>query len=202
MLRPHRWWTLAAVSLTQLLMVLDGTIVNIALPSAQAELGLSDAARQWVVTGYALAFGSFLLLGGRIADFWGRKRSYLLGLAMFGAASVWGGLTHSGAELVAARCVQGLAAAFLAPAALAFVTLAFPEQGGRAQPGLRRLRVAGRSRLGRRHAARRAADRAPVLAVVPAGQRARGRRRAGGRGRAAAREPGRGGTVGTTCSAR
>lgn len=129
MLRPHRWWTLAAVSLTQLLMVLDGTIVNIALPSAQAELGLSDAARQWVVTGYALAFGSFLLLGGRIADFWGRKRSYLLGLAMFGAASVWGGLTHSGAELVAARCVQGLAAAFLAPAALAFVTLAFPEQG-------------------------------------------------------------------------
>lgn len=123
----HRWWTLAAVSLTQLLLVLDGTIVNIALPRAQADLGLSDAGRQWVVTGYALAFGSFLLLGGRVADFWGRKRTYLLGLAVFGAASAWGGITHSGVELVAARGLQGLAAAFLAPAALAFVTLSFPD---------------------------------------------------------------------------
>lgn len=123
----HRWWTLAAVSLTQLLIILDGTIVNVALPRAQADLGLSDSSRQWVVTAYALTFGAFLLLGGRIADFWGRKRTYLLGLVVFGAASAWGGLTHSGGELLAARALQGLAAALMAPAALAFVTLSFPD---------------------------------------------------------------------------
>ncbi len=111
--------------------MLDGTIVNVALPRAQTELHLSDAGRQWVVTGYALAFGSFLLLGGRVADFWGRKRTYLVGLGAFGLASVWGGLAADGAALVAARCVQGVAAAFLAPAALAFVTLSFPDGGER-----------------------------------------------------------------------
>lgn len=123
----HRWLTLAAVSLTQLLLVLDGTVVNIALPSAQAELGMSDGSRQWVVTAYALAFGSFLLLGGRVADFWGRKRTYLLGLAAFGLGSAWGGWAQTPGELLAARGVQGLAAAFMAPAALAYVTLTFPD---------------------------------------------------------------------------
>ncbi len=123
----RRWWTLAVVSFTQLLIVLDGTIVNVALPTAQVDLGLSDSARQWVVTAYALAFGSFLLLGGRVADYWGRKRTYLLALAVFGASSAWGGLTHSGAELLAARGLQGLAAAFLAPSALAIVTITFPS---------------------------------------------------------------------------
>ncbi|QXT63097.1 MFS transporter [Tessaracoccus palaemonis] len=123
----HRWWTLAAVSLTQLLIILDGTIINIALPRAQAELLLSDSSRQWVVTAYALAFGALLLLGGRIADYWGLKRTYLLGLVVFGAASLWGGLTHSGAELLVARAGQGAAAALMAPAALAFVTISFPD---------------------------------------------------------------------------
>ncbi|MEU6536418.1 MFS transporter [Streptomyces sp. NPDC047000] len=123
----HRWWTLAAVSLTQLLIVLDSTIVNIALPRAQADLSLDDAGRQWVVTAYALAFGAFLLLGGRVADYWGRKRTYLLGLVVFGAASAWGGLTHSGGELLAARGLQGMSAALMAPSALAFVTLGFPD---------------------------------------------------------------------------
>ncbi|HML51574.1 MAG TPA: MFS transporter [Propionicimonas sp.] len=123
----RRWWTLATVSLTQLLIVLDGTIVNVALPSAQADLGFSDASRQWVVTAYALAFGSLLLLGGRVADLWGRKRTFLVGLVLFGAGSAWGGLTHSGAELLASRALQGSAAAFMAPAALAFVTLTFAE---------------------------------------------------------------------------
>ena len=104
---------------------LDGTIVNVALPRAQADLGLSDAGRQWVVTAYALAFGSFLLLGGRVADYWGRKRTFLAGLVVFGVGSAWGGLTHSGAELLAARALQGLAAAFLAPAALAKADLVF-----------------------------------------------------------------------------
>lgn len=123
----RRWWTLAAVSLTQLLIVLDGTIVNVALPSAQADLGLSDANRQWVVTAYALTFGSLLLLGGRVADFWGRRRTFLTGLALFALGSAWGGLTHSGGELLAARALQGAAAALMAPAALAFVTLTFPD---------------------------------------------------------------------------
>ncbi|MFE7507464.1 MFS transporter [Promicromonospora sp. NPDC057488] len=123
----RRWWILATVSLTQLLVVLDGTIVNVALPSAQIDLGLSDTARQWVVTAYALAFGAFLLLGGRIADFWGRRRTFVLGLVLFGAASAWGGLAHSGAELLVARGVQGVAAALMAPAALAIMTVTFPH---------------------------------------------------------------------------
>ncbi|MFI8525285.1 MFS transporter [Promicromonospora sukumoe] len=123
----RRWWILATVSLTQLLVVLDGTIVNVALPSAQIDLGLSDTARQWVVTAYALAFGAFLLLGGRIADFWGRRRTFVLGLVVFGAASAWGGLAHSGAELLVARGVQGVAAALMAPAALAIMTVTFPH---------------------------------------------------------------------------
>jgi MFS family permease len=72
---PRRWWLLAVLALAQLMVVLDGTIVNIALPDAQVELGMSDGDRTWVVTIYALAFGSLLLLGGRIADYWGRKRS-------------------------------------------------------------------------------------------------------------------------------
>ncbi|MFP3713533.1 MFS transporter [Puerhibacterium sp. TATVAM-FAB25] len=106
----RRWWILATVSLTQLLVVLDGTIVNVALPSAQAHLGLSDTARQWVVTAYALAFGAFLLLGGRVADFWGRRRTFVLGLALFGAGSTLGGIAQTGAELLVARGAQGVAA--------------------------------------------------------------------------------------------
>lgn len=122
---PNRWWALAVLSLTQLVVVLDGTIVNIALPQAQIELGLSDSERQWVVTAYALAFGALLLLGGRIADYWGRKRTYLVGMVGFGAASVFGGLAQNGTELIAARGLQGLFAAMLAPAALALLTMTF-----------------------------------------------------------------------------
>jgi EmrB/QacA subfamily drug resistance transporter len=107
------------------MVVLDGTIVSIALPEAQVELGLSDGQRQWVVTAYALAFGALLLLGGRVADYWGRKRTFIVGLVGFGAASVWGGIAHSGVELIAARGVQGAFAALLAPAALAMLTVTF-----------------------------------------------------------------------------
>jgi EmrB/QacA subfamily drug resistance transporter len=128
--RPaHRWWILVILSLTQLIVVLDGTIVNIALPQAQISLGLSDTERQWVITAYALAFGALLLLGGRVADYWGRKRTYLVGMVGFGLASVWGGFAQSGVELIAARGVQGLFAALMAPAALALLTVTFP--GGR-----------------------------------------------------------------------
>ncbi|UOR00731.1 MFS transporter [Leucobacter allii] len=129
-LRPaapaRRWWALAVIALTQLVVVLDGTIVNIALPQAQRDLGLTDAERQWVVTAYALVFGALLLLGGRIADAWGRKRAFMAGMIGFGLASLYGGLAQSAAELVVARGLQGLCAALLAPAALALLTVTFP----------------------------------------------------------------------------
>lgn len=125
--RGHATWVLVITSVTQLLVVLDGTIVGVALPHAQADLGLSDSARQWVVTAYALAFGALLLLGGRIADYAGRKRTFLAGLVGFGAASVWGGLAGTGVELVLARAGQGVFAALMAPAALAILTVTFPS---------------------------------------------------------------------------
>ena len=123
----RRWWVLAIVALTQLVVVLDGTIVNIALPQAQADLGLSDVERQWVVTAYALAFGALLLLGGRIADYWGRKRSFMVGMIGFGIASAYGGLIGTGIELIVARGLQGVFAALMAPAALAILTTTFPS---------------------------------------------------------------------------
>jgi EmrB/QacA subfamily drug resistance transporter len=123
----RRWWVLVILALTQLVVVLDGTIVNIALPQAQVELGLSDSERQWVVTAYALTFGALLLLGGRIADYWGRKRTYLVGMAGFGVASAFGGFASSGMELILARGFQGLFAALMAPAALALLTVTFPR---------------------------------------------------------------------------
>lgn len=125
----HRWWILVILALTQLVVVLDGTIVNIALPAAQEAIGLSDLERQWVVTAYALAFGALLLLGGRIADYWGRKRTFLVGMVGFGLASGYGGLVDSGTELITARGLQGVFAALMAPAALAILTTTFP--GGR-----------------------------------------------------------------------
>jgi len=122
-----RWFALIVLALTQLVVVLDGTIVNIALPQAQHALGLTDGQRQWVVTAYALAFGALLLLGGRIADYWGRKRTYIVGMLGFGAASLYGGLAQTGLDLIIARGLQGVFAALLAPAALALLTVTFPS---------------------------------------------------------------------------
>ncbi|RFA12483.1 MFS transporter [Subtercola boreus] len=122
---PNKWLSLAVLALTQLVVVLDATIVTIALPDAQAELGLSDLERQWVVTAYVLVFGALLLLGGRVADYWGRKRAFLVGLLGFGIASALGGIAQNGTELVIARGLQGLFAALLAPAALALLTVTF-----------------------------------------------------------------------------
>ncbi|PJJ62070.1 MFS transporter [Compostimonas suwonensis] len=125
----HRWALLGVVALAQLTVVLDGTIVNIALPHAQTELGLTDGDRTWVVTIYALAFGSLLLLGGRIADYWGRKRSFMVGMVGFALSSALGGVAQDTWQLLAARGLQGIFAALLAPAALALLTVNFP--GGR-----------------------------------------------------------------------
>ncbi|MFI6357275.1 MFS transporter [Streptomyces sp. NPDC050743] len=129
----RRWWILGVISVAQLMGVLDGTIVSIALPSAQHELGFSDAERQWVVTGYALAFGSLLLLGGRIADLVGRKVTFLVGLAGFAAASMVAGAAHSFLMLVTARVIQGMFAALLAPSTLSLLTTTFTDQRERAK---------------------------------------------------------------------
>jgi MFS family permease len=134
--RDHgrRWWTLAALGLAQLMVVLDATIVNIALPSAQADLGFDDADRQWVVTAYALAFGGLLLLGGRLADMFGRRRTLLVGLVGFALASALGGAATGFGTLVAARAVQGVFGAVLAPSALSLLTITFsdPKERGKA----------------------------------------------------------------------
>jgi len=122
----HRWWLLAVLALAQLMVILDGTIVNIALPDAQIDLGMSDGDRTWVVTIYALAFGSLLLLGGRIADYWGRKRSFIFGMVGFAIASALGGLALNTEMLLAARALQGAFAGLLAPASLAILTITFP----------------------------------------------------------------------------
>ena len=125
---------LAVIGIAQLMVVLDATIVNIALPSAQADLGFSDASRQWVVTAYALAFGGLLLLGGRLSDLFGRKWTFIAGLVGFSVASAIGGSAPSFEVLVAARALQGAFAAILAPAALSILTTTFtdPDERGRA----------------------------------------------------------------------
>lgn len=130
--KPHPYSLLAVVGSVSLLGILDTTIVTTAIPVASAELGLSPEGRQWIVTAYALVFGAVLLIGGRIADYWGRKRTLMLGVALFCAASAWGGLAHTGVELLLARAVQGGGAALMAPAALAIVTLAYPSGRRRA----------------------------------------------------------------------
>jgi EmrB/QacA subfamily drug resistance transporter len=131
---PRRWLILGVVGLAQLMVVLDITIVNIALPSAQQALGFSTVDRQWVVTAYALAFGSLLLFGGRMGDLIGRKITFLGGLIGFAAASAVGGAATTFGMLVAARACQGAFAAFLAPSALGVLTTTFsdPKERGKA----------------------------------------------------------------------
>jgi EmrB/QacA subfamily drug resistance transporter len=127
----RRWLILAVLGLAQLMVVLDATIVNIALPSAQHDLGFSDENRQWIVTAYALAFGSLLLLGGRIGDLFGRKWVFIAGLAGFAIASAVGGTAQSFGMLVGARAAQGVFGAMLAPAALSLLTTTFTDPAER-----------------------------------------------------------------------
>ena len=131
---PHhsrRWTILAILAIAQLMVVLDATIVNIALPSAQRALHFANTERQWIVTAYALAFGSLLLLGGRISDLFGRKWTFIAGLAGFAAASAVGGTAQSFGMLAAARAFQGAFGALLAPAALSLMTTTFTDLGER-----------------------------------------------------------------------
>jgi EmrB/QacA subfamily drug resistance transporter len=132
-LHPRRWAALGVIAISQLMVVLDATIVNIALPSAREDLGITVADQQWVITAYTLAFGGLLLLGGRIADYWGRKRTFIVGALGFAAASAVGGLATTGPLLFGARALQGAFGALLAPASLALLTVLFTEAKERAK---------------------------------------------------------------------
>jgi EmrB/QacA subfamily drug resistance transporter len=124
---PERWAILAVVVIAQLMVVLDASIVTIALPSAQHALHISVANRQWVITAYTVAFGGLLLLGGRIADYGGRKRMFTVGLIGFAAASAFGGLAVNQGMLFGARALQGAFAALMAPAALSILNITFQD---------------------------------------------------------------------------
>ena len=130
---PQRWKALAFIAIAQLMVVLDATVVNIALPHAQVSLHISNADRQWVITAYSLAFGGLLLFGGRIADLWGRKRAFIIGLAGFALASALGGFAVNEGMLLGARALQGAFGALLAPAALSLLAVTFTEPKERAQ---------------------------------------------------------------------
>lgn len=125
--RTHTWAVVLAACTGQFLVVLDVSVVNVALPSMRTDLGLSAAGLQWVLNAYSIAFAGFMLLGGRAADLYGRKRMFLVGLGLFTAASLAGGLAQEGWQLLAARAAQGLGAAVLAPATLTLLTAAVPE---------------------------------------------------------------------------
>jgi len=127
-----RWLILAVIGLAQLMIVLDVSIVNIALPDAQKALGFSNGDRQWIVTAYSLAFGSLLLLFGRVSDLVGRRVMFLVGLGVFAVASFMGGISPNFDVLVTARALQGLAGAMLAPAALSLLTTTFTDAKERA----------------------------------------------------------------------
>jgi EmrB/QacA subfamily drug resistance transporter len=129
----NRWVTLVLVCLAQFMVILDATIVNIALPTIQEDLHFSQADLQWVVNSYTLLFGGFLLLGGRAADIVGRKRIFIAGTILFSVASLLNGLAQSSGQLIAFRALQGLGGAMVSPAALSIVTTTFRDQAERAK---------------------------------------------------------------------
>src|ERR671929_253351 len=130
-LERRRWIAMALLAAAQFVVVLDASIVNVALPSIGRALHFSQQNLAWVVNAYTLTFGGFLLLGGRMADLLGRRRVFMGGLVLFGLASLAGGLATSDAMLIAARAVQGLGGAILSPAALSIVTTTFAEGADR-----------------------------------------------------------------------
>src|SRR4051794_37789670 len=127
------WIVLVLICFAQFMVVLDGTVVNVALPSIQADLGLSESNLQWIVNAYTLVFGGFLLLGGRAGDLLGRKRLFLFGIVIFPVPALLGGTSASSGMLLRARALQRLGAAFISPAALSIITTAFAEGAERAK---------------------------------------------------------------------
>ncbi len=124
----RKWWTLAAVAFGLFMIMLDNTVVNVALPSIQRDLGVDISELEWVVTGYALTFAALMLIGGKLADMYGRRLMFVIGIAIFTLASLWCGLADSGSMLIAARIVQGAGAAIMSPASLSIITATFPPR--------------------------------------------------------------------------
>src|SRR6188472_1169074 len=124
----RKWWTLAAVSFGLFMIMLDNTIVNVALPTIQRSLDLKISELEWVVTGYALTFGALMLTGGKLADLLGRRRIFVVGLLIFTASSLACGLADGATMLIAARVVQGLGAALMNPATLSIIVATFPAR--------------------------------------------------------------------------
>jgi EmrB/QacA subfamily drug resistance transporter len=124
----RKWWTLAAVSVGLFMIMLDNTVVNVALPSIQKDLGMSPSELEWVFNAYALTFGVLLLSGGKLADMLGRRAIFIVGLLIFTGASLWCGLAGAAASLIAARTVQGVGAALMNPATLSIITATFPPK--------------------------------------------------------------------------
>jgi MFS family permease len=126
-LEDRKWWALVLLAAAQFVVVLDASIVNVALPSIGEDLQFAQADLSWIINAYTLFFGGFLLLGGRLADLFGRRRVFMIGLVVFAAASLAGGLAQTDIQLVVARAAQGIGAALLSPAALSIVTTTFKE---------------------------------------------------------------------------
>jgi EmrB/QacA subfamily drug resistance transporter len=124
----RKWFTLAAVSFGLFMIMLDNTVVNVALPAIQRDLGADLSELQWIVTGYALTFAALMLIGGKVADAYGRRRIFVIGIAVFSVASLWCGLAGSGNELIAARVLQGAGAALMNPATLSIIAATFPPR--------------------------------------------------------------------------
>src|SRR2546426_3726211 len=124
----RKWWTLVAVAVGLFMIMLDNTVVNVALPSIQKDLGIGISELEWVVNAYALTFGVLLLSGGKLADLLGRRRIFIAGLVIFTAASLWCGLAGGATSLISARTVQGIGAALMNPATLSIITATFPPR--------------------------------------------------------------------------
>ena len=124
----RKWWTLAAVAFGLFMIMLDNTVVNVALPAIQEDLGADLSQLQWIVTGYALTFAALMLIGGKLADAYGRRLLFVIGIVIFTGASLWCGLADSGEMLIAARVVQGAGAALMNPATLSIIAATFPPK--------------------------------------------------------------------------
>src|SRR5215208_2856442 len=124
----RKWWTLGAVAVGLFMIMLDNTVVNVALPSIQRDLGADLSQLQWIVTGYALTFAALMLIGGKLADAYGRRLVFILGIAVFTLSSLWCGLADSGEMLITARVIQGAGAALMNPATLSIIAATFPPR--------------------------------------------------------------------------
>ena len=184
----RKWIGLLLLCMVQFMVVLDIAIVNVALPAIQTDLDFTQENLQWVISAYALVFGGFLLLGGRLADLLGRRRVFMVGLVIFTVGSLLCGLAWSETSLIAARALQGLGAATISPSALSILTTTFRE-GPRAQHRARRLGRGRRRRRRRRRAPRRHPRRHALVAVDLLGQRPRRHRLADRGPDPARREP-------------